>query len=122
VRHLSAAMPETLSAADLLCHSGSPPDARRTAGDLMQALAAVECMVTVGGPAEVPDVLLHDLVVITLGLSGCHQLEAGPDRTAGGSGLPAAGQSPPLAELDRFLAGALTSRFHLESAPVPAAA
>jgi hypothetical protein len=115
-------MPETLSAVDLLCHSGSPPDARRAAGDLMQALAAVECMVAVGGPAEVPEVLLHDLVVITFGLTGRDQIEAGTDRTAGGTGLPAAGQWSLLAELDRFLAGALTSRFHLAPEPVPVAA
>ncbi len=122
VRHLSAAMPETLSVADLLCHSGPSPDARRAAGDLMQALAAVECLVAFGGPAEVPDVLLHDLVVITFGLTGRHQLEVGTDRTADGTGLPATGQSPHLAELDRFLASVLTSRFHLAPVPVPVAA
>jgi len=81
----------------------------------MEALAAVECLVAVGGPAVVPDALLHDLVAITAGLAGCDCLE--------GSGepgdLPAAQQSPPLPELDQFLARALTSKFHLAPAPVP---
>jgi len=122
VRHLSAAMPETLSAADLLCHSGSSPAARSAAGDLMQALAAVECLVAVGGPAEVPDALLHDLVIITLCLAGDEQPEAGIDPTVGAPGLPTAWHSPPLAELDRYLASALTSRFHLVPALIPAAA
>jgi hypothetical protein len=115
-------MPETLSAADLLCHSGSSPAARRAAADLMQAVAAVECLVTVGGPAEVTDALLHDLVVIALGLAGGDQPEADIDRAAGGAGLAVARQSPPLAELDRYLASALTSRFHLARALIPVAA
>jgi hypothetical protein len=113
-------MPETLSAADLLCHSGSSPADPCAAGDLMQALAAVECLVTVGGPAEVPDALLHDLVIITLGLASDEQAETGIDTTVGGPGLPTAWHSPPLAELDRYLAGALTSRFHLVPALIPA--
>lgn len=108
-------MPETIGAADLLCHSRCSPDARRAAGDLMQALAAVECLVAVGGPAEVPDALLHDLVAITAGLAGCDSLK-GSD---GPGDPPVAQQSPPLPELDRFLARALTSRFHLAPAPVP---
>ncbi len=115
-------MPETLSAADLLCHSGSSPAARRAAGDLMQALAAVECLVAVGGPAEVPDALLHDLVTITLGLAGGDQLEAGIGCATGGAGLTISWQSPPLAELDRYLASALTSRFHLAPVRIPVAA
>jgi hypothetical protein len=115
-------MPETLAAADLLCHSGSSPAARRAAGDLMQALAAVECLVAVGGPAEVPDTLLHDLVAITLGLAPGDQPEAGIDCAAGGAGLAIAWQSPPLAELDRYLASALTGRFHLTPARIPVAA
>jgi len=122
VRHLSAAMPETLSAAGLLGHSSCSPDARRAASDLMQALAAVECLVTVGGPAEVPDALLHDLVIIALGQAGRDQWELGTDRAACGTGLPAVRKSPPLADLDRLLASALASRFHLAPPLVPAAA
>jgi hypothetical protein len=119
-------MPESISAADLLCHSGCSPHDRRVAGDLMQALAAVECLVAVGGAAEVPDALLQDLVIITLGLAGRDQPEVSTDHAAGGTGLPAAQrspslpeQSPPLPELDQFLARALNSRFHLEPAQVP---
>jgi len=126
VRHLSGAMPETITAADLLCHSGCSPDDRRAAGDLMQALAAVECLVAVGGPAEVPDALLHDLVIITLGLAGRDRPQVSTDSVAGGGGLPDMVQSaslpeqpPPLLELDQFLARALTRRFHLEPAQVP---
>jgi hypothetical protein len=126
VRHLSPALPETISVADLLCHSGCSPDDRRAAADLMQALAAVECLVALGGPAEVPDELLHDLVIITLGLAGRGQQEASADRAADGIGLPAVRQSqsmpehsPPLPELDEFLARALNSRFHLAPAQVP---
>jgi hypothetical protein len=126
VRHLSAAMPETISAADLLCHSGCSPDDRRAAGDLMQALAAVECLVTLGGPAELPDALLQDLVIITLGLAGRDQSEVSTDHAAGGTGLPGVRQSqslpeqsPPLPELDQFLASALNSRFHLAPAQIP---
>ena len=114
-------MPETLSAADLLCHSGSSPAARGAAGDLMQALAAVECLVAVGGPAEVPDTLLHDLVAITLGLASGDQPETGIDCVTGGAGLAIAWQSP-LAELDRYLASALTRRFHHTPARKPEAA
>jgi hypothetical protein len=122
-------MPETICAADLLCHSGCSPDDRRAASDLMQALAAVECLVAVGGPAEVPDALLQDLVVITLGLAGRDQPEVSPDYAAGGIGLPAVRQSqslpeqsPPLLELDQFLARALESRFHLAPAQIPVSA
>jgi hypothetical protein len=52
VEHLSAVLPETHSAAGLIGHSGCSPDARRAAGDLMQALAPVEFLVTVRGPAK----------------------------------------------------------------------
>jgi hypothetical protein len=115
-------MPETLAAAGLLGHPGCSPDARCAAGDPMQALAAVECLVAVGGPAVVPDALLDDLVIIALGLAGRDRWKLSTNRAAYGTGLPGVRQSPPLAELDRFLASALASRFHLAPALVPAAA
>jgi hypothetical protein len=113
------AVPKTISAADQLRRSAGPPDVPRLAGDLLLALAVVECHVSVGGPAWVPPALLRDLVIITARLAGRTWLQAKADSMAAFTELRAAWQPPPLPELDRILAGVLSERFGL---PTPAAA
>jgi hypothetical protein len=54
VERLAEAMPKTGGATDCLRRCADPAVAGGTAGDLMQALAAVECNYTVGGAAGVP--------------------------------------------------------------------
>lgn len=109
-------MPKTISAVDHVRRSACPPDAYRKVGDLLQALAAVECNYTVGGTVGVPAGLLRDLVIITAGLAGHTWLEADPERTAAFTALYATKLPPPLAELDQILASVLSSRFGLPSA------
>jgi hypothetical protein len=46
---LPGAMPKTISAADQVHRSARIPDVRHRAGDLLQALAAIECHFTLGG-------------------------------------------------------------------------
>jgi hypothetical protein len=111
-------MPKTISAADQLRRcarllDARLPDARRQVGDLLQALAAVECHFTVGGPAGVPAGLLRDLVLITGGLAGRSWLAANPDTAGAFTALHATGLPPPLPELDRILASVLSHRFGL---------
>ena len=53
MERLAEAMPET-GAADCLRRCADPAVARGMAGDLMRALAAVECNYTIGGAAGVP--------------------------------------------------------------------
>jgi hypothetical protein len=120
VGRLPAAMPKTISAADHLRRSACPPDAHRQAGDLLLALAAVECHASTAGPAQVPPALLRDLVIITAGLAGRAWLNANADGAATFTALYAARQPPPLLELDHILARVLTDRFGL--APPAAAA
>jgi hypothetical protein len=119
VGRLPAAMPSTISAADYLCRSARPPDARRQAGDLLLTLAAVECHASVGGPAAVPPALLRDLVIITARLAGREWLDANPGSTAAFTAVQASWQPPPLPELDQILARVLADRFAL---PAPTAA
>jgi hypothetical protein len=116
VGKLPAAVPRTLSAVDQLCRSACPPDARRRVGELLLALAAVECHVSVGGPDQVPLPLLRDLVVIVGKIAGPGSLEASADGTAGTTALQAFWQPPPLPELDRLLARVLSDRFGLQVA------
>jgi hypothetical protein len=54
VERLAEAMPKTGGTADRLPRCAGPAGTRGMAGDLMQALAAVECHYTVGGAAGVP--------------------------------------------------------------------
>jgi hypothetical protein len=54
VERLAEVMPKSGGAADRLRRCADPAVARGMAGDLMQALAAVECNYTVGGAAGVP--------------------------------------------------------------------
>ena len=54
MERLAEAMPKSGGAADRLRRCADPTVARGMAGDLMQALAAVECNYTVGGAAGVP--------------------------------------------------------------------
>ena len=54
MERLAEAMPKSGGAADRLRRCADPTVARDMAGDLMQALAAVECNYTVGGAAGVP--------------------------------------------------------------------
>ena len=82
VGRLPVAVPRTISAADQLRRCACPPDILRQASDLLLALAAVECHVTVGGPGRVPPALLRDLVIITAGLAGRTWLEAKADSMA----------------------------------------
>jgi len=112
-------MPKTISAAGQVRRCAGLTGARRQVGDLLQALAAVECQFTVGGPAAVPAGLLRDLVLITGGLAGRSWLAANPDTVGAFTALHITPQPPPLPELDRILAGVLSGRFGL--AP-PAAA
>ncbi len=107
VGELPTAVPRTLSAVGHLCRSACPPDARRQAGELLLALAAVECHVSVGGPDQVPPALLRDLVVIVGKMAGPTWLETRADGAAGAIALQASWQPPPLPELDQLLAGAL---------------
>ena len=116
---LPAAMPGTISIADYLCRSVPAPEARLQAGDLLLTLAAVECHVSVGGPAAVPPALLRDLVIITARLAGRAWLDAHADSTAAFTAVQASWQPPPLPELDQVLARLLADRFAL---PAPAAA
>jgi hypothetical protein len=113
-------MPKTIGAADHLRRSARSPDTRRQAGDLLLALAAVECHVTAAGPAEVPPALLRDLVIITAGLVGRSWVEAHPEGAAAFTALYATHGPPPLPELDQTLARLLSNRFGL--APPAAAA
>jgi hypothetical protein len=117
VRQLPAALPRTVRAADDVRRSGRLSDAQRQAGDLLQALAAVECGFAVGGQAGVPAGLLRDLVIITAGLAGRTWLEADPQRVADFTALYSTPLPPPLAELDRILADVLASRFGHRSSP-----
>jgi hypothetical protein len=110
------AMPRTLGAADHVRRTACPPEVRREVGDLLQALAAVECDFAVGGPAGVPAALLRDLVIITTGLVGRNWLEANADMTADFTALYGTRLPPPLAELDGILAGVLSARFRLQPA------
>lgn len=104
-------MPKTISAADRLRRSGCPPDTRRRAGDLLLALAVVECHFSAGGAAAVPAGLLRDLAVITAGLAGLSRLDTGADGMAVFTAVHATWQPPPLPELDQVLADALSARF-----------
>ena len=54
MERLAEAMPKTGGAADRLRRCVGPAVAGGMVGDLMQALAAVECNYTVGGAAGVP--------------------------------------------------------------------
>jgi len=54
VERLAEVMPKSGGAVDRLRRCADPAVARGMAGDLMQALAAVECNYTVGGAAGVP--------------------------------------------------------------------
>ncbi len=116
VGRLPEAMPNTISAAGQVRRSARLndarlPDARGQVGDLLQALAAVECHFTVGGPGGVPAGLLRDLVLITGGLAGRSWLAANPDTAGAFTALRITRQPPPLPELDRILASVLASRF-----------
>ena len=117
---LPAAMPSTISAAGQLQRSACPPDARRQVGDLLLALAAVECHASMSGPALVPPALLRDLVVITARLAGRAWLEASTDGAAAFTALQATRPPPPLPELDQILARVLSDRFRLPSATAAA--
>lgn len=116
---LPEAMPRTISAAAQVHRSAHIPDVRRQAGDLLQALATIECHFAVGGPAWVPAGLLRDLVLITGGLAGRRWLAANPDTAAAFTALHVTRQPPPLPELDRILTSVLSDRFGL--APAAAA-
>ena len=54
MERLVEVMPKSGGAADRLRRCADPAVARGMAGDLMQALVAVECSYTVGGAAGVP--------------------------------------------------------------------
>ncbi len=54
MERLAEVMPKSGGAADRLRRCAGPAVAGGMAGDLMQALAAVECNYTVGGAAGVP--------------------------------------------------------------------
>jgi len=114
---LPTALPETIGAADRLLRSACPPDARHQAGDLLLALAAVECHVSSGGPALMLPALLRDLVIITTRLAGQTWLDANADSAAAFTALHASVRPPPLPELDHILAGLLSDRFGLPWGP-----
>ncbi len=112
---LPAAMPNTISAADNLLRSAPAPDVRHQAGDLLLALAAVECHVSGGGPAPMLSALLRDVVILTAKMAGRTWLEANADSTAAFTAVQATAQPPPLLELDQILAHVLSARFGLPS-------
>jgi hypothetical protein len=108
------ALPKAVSAAEHVRRCEHLPDASLShAIDLVQALAAVECICTVGGPAAVPADLLRDVVLITARLTGPSWLEANADFSpaADFAALRAAGHRPVLPELDGILAALLWYRF-----------
>ena len=102
-----------ISAADQLRRSAATPDMRGLAGDLLLALAAVECHVSAGGPGRVPPSLLRDLVLITARMAGRTWLAARADSMAVFTQLQTSGQPPPVPELDDILARVLSDRFGL---------
>ena len=107
-------MPKTVSATDRLLRDRlCPPDARRQVGDLLLALAAVECHVGSDGPALMLPALLRDLVIITTRLAGRTWLEANADTAAAFTALHATVHPPPLPDLDQILASVLSDRFGL---------
>jgi len=114
---LAEAMPQTLRTAARMLRCDLRPDARRDAGDLLLALAAVECGATIGGPDGVPAGLLRDLVIITGALAS--KLRPRPDHSvpaaARFSALHTAAQPPALPVLDSILASYLDT--HLPWAP-----
>ena len=110
---LPAAMPKTISATDTLLRSTPAPDVRHQAGNLLLALAAVECHVSVGGPVPMLPSLLRDLVILTARLAGRTWLEANAGSSAAFTALQATVQPPPLPELDQILARVLSDRFGL---------
>ena len=117
---LPQAMPKAISEAGQVRRSALPPGNRRQICDLLQALAAVECHFTAGGPAKVPAMLLRDLVVIIVRLVGRTWLDVHADTTAAAfCALADSRQLPPLAELDQILASVLSNRFR--RAPTAAA-
>lgn len=91
----------------------------RQAGDLLLALAAVECHISVGGSARIPPALLRDVVILAARLAGATWLDANADHAAAFTALQASWQPPPLPELDLIPARVLSDRFGL---PEPAAA
>ncbi len=86
---------------------------------MLLTLAAVECHASLGGPAQVPEALLRDLVILTGRLAGNAWLEANADKTAAFTALQVMPLPPPLPELDLVLARLLSDRFAL---PAPKAA
>jgi hypothetical protein len=106
-------MPKTIGAADHVRRRAHVPDARRRAGDLLQALATVECTFTVDGEPEVLAGLLRDVVIITAKLAGRTWLETNSETPAAAAfvALTVTRQPPLLPELDQILAGLLRSRF-----------
>jgi hypothetical protein len=121
VGQLPGAMPKTIGAADHVRRHAHVPDARRKAGDLLQALVTVECIVTMGGQAEVLAGLLRDVVIITAQLAGRTWLETNSETPAAAAfaAVTVTQQPPLLPELDQILASLLSSRFPM---PAPAAA
>jgi hypothetical protein len=120
VGRLPEAMPKTIIAADRVRRSACAPDARSKLADLLQALAAVECNFSVGGPGGVPAGLLRDLIIITAGLAGSTWLEASAEPAAAFNALYSTGLPPSLPELDQILADVLSGRFGLPSASAAA--
>jgi hypothetical protein len=115
VGQLSAAMPNTITAADQLLRSGCPPEARHRALDLLLALAAVECHAGTGGTALVLPGLLRDLVIVTTRLVGRTWLDANAEETAPFTRVQSSLHAPPLPELDLLLACLLADRFGLSA-------
>jgi hypothetical protein len=114
VRALPEALPKTVSAAEYVRRSAQLPEAaRHHAIDLVQALAAVECLFTVGGRPAVPAGLLDDVILIAARLTGRGWLEANADLSpaADFAAISAAPRQPSLTELDGVLATLLWSRF-----------
>lgn len=108
------ALPKTVSAAEYVRRCAQLPEAGRNhAIDFVQALAAVECLFTVGGPPAVPAGLLDDVVLIAARLTGRGWLEANADLSpaADFAAISAARRLPSLTELDGILATLLWSRF-----------
>lgn len=117
---LPAAVPKTISAAGHLRRSACRPDTRCQAGDLLMALAAVECHASACVPARVPPALLRDVIIVATGLAGGTWLEANDDTAAAFTALQDSQQPPSLPELDHILACMLSDRFGLPAPTAPA--
>jgi len=114
---LSAALPETVAAAQYVRGHAGREAARIQSADLLQALALIENNFTAGGPAVSPG-LLRDLVIAVTTLTGRVWLRANETvpEVAAFLSLHTRPEPPALPVLDRIISDLLGSRFGHHSA------